>query len=559
MDAISRKQQYVRRHQALKSERSSWDEEYREIAEVIAPGRARFLTSDRNRGGKHKQSQIINNRPQLASRVTSSGMMTGGTSPARPWFRLGTPDPELAEFGSVRSWLHVVEERIRHALLRSNFYNGIHQFYGYLADFGTSVFHIDGDSETLIRCYVFPVGQYCLDNGPRLNVDTVYRALSMTVRQLVKQFGLEKVSPTVKNLYEKGSYNEWIDVTHVLEPNEYRKRVLGPEGKPFKSCWFETNASDDRFLLEAGYDEFPAIAARWDVAGEDVYGTGPGKVALGDSRALQVLERKKGQAIAKIVDPPMRAPSSMMNSKASLMPGDINYVDALSVGQSFAPAMEIQAPTITVVESSIREHEERIKEAYYADVWLSMQRADRGEMTAREVAERHEEKMLQLGPVVERLQDEAYDPIIDRVFAELVRRGQIPRPPREVEGVQLRVEYTSIMAQAQKLVGTAGIERLASFAGNLAAAKPDILDKVNFDQMVDEYGGALGVKPELIRTDEEVEAIRAERAKAQQAAQQMQMAQIAAQGAKTLSETDTKGDNALTRILGGTAGAAARA
>lgn len=561
MDPRDRKQRYYRRHQKLKAERSSWDEQWREIAEVINPRRARFLRSDRNRGERRDQ-QIINNTPTIASRIQASGMMAGITSPARPWFRLTTPDPELAERGAVRSWLHQVEERVRHALLRSNWYHAVHRLYGDLGDFGTSPLHIDEDPQTVLRCYVFPVGQYCLAASPRQTVDTIYRELSMTVEQLVRRFGLERVSTTVRNLYDRGCYDEWVDVTHVLEPNAERRRVLGPEGKPWRSCWYETNGTDDKFLSESGYDSFPAIAPRWEVAGEDVYGWGPGSVALGDARALQVLERKKGQLVAKLVDPPMRAPSSLANGKASLLPGSVTYVDALTAGQTFAPAMEVPPQAIQVVEASIREHEERVKRAYYADVWLAMIAADRGQMTAREVAERHEEKMLQLGPVLESLQGEAFDPAIDRVFSILLRAGQIPRPPQELEGMELRVEYTSIMAQALKLIGTTSIERLAGFAGNLSAANPTILDKINWDEMVDEYGAALGVKPDLIRTDEEVAAIRRQRAQVEASRAAVAQTAQSAQAAKVLSQTDLQGDNALSRLLqtvGGASAAAGRA
>jgi hypothetical protein len=91
------------------------------------------------------------------------------------------------------------------------------------------------------------------------------------------------------------------------------------------------------------------------------------------------------------------------------------------------------------------------------------------------------------------------------------------------------------------------VERVASFVGNLAGVVPDVLDKMDFDQMVDEYAGMLGVPPRIIRTDEQVAQLRAGRQQAQQQAQQQQQMMQAAQGAKLLSETDMGTDNALTR------------
>ena len=296
------------------------------------------------------------------------------------------------------------------------------------------------------------------------------------------------------------------------------------------------------------------MAPRWAVTGEDAYGSSPGMDALGDTKALQLLERRKAQAVDKIVNPPMRAPSSLLNGRASLLPGDVTYVDVVQGGQQFAPVLEVPPLAVQVLGQEIARHEGRINAAFYADLWLMLSDAG-GQMTAREVAERHEEKMLQLGPVLERLQDELLDPLIDRAFALLGRTGQLPLAPEELQGQDLRVEYVSVLAQAQKLLGTASVERLASFAGNLAAAKPEVLDKLNADRLLEEYAAMLGTKPDLLLTSEEVEAKRARRAQAAAMQQQQQAALATVQGARTLAQTDMAGDSALTRLLGAMGGA----
>lgn len=558
MDALTPRQKYLRRYQALKNERSSWVEHWREMCDYIQPRRARFLTTDPQSAGTKKNQHIINSVATWASRTLASGMMAGITSPARPWFRLTTPDPDLAEYGSVKDWLFLCEERIRLAFQRSNIYNALHQVYADLGTPGTAVLHVEEDKEDLIRGYVLPIGSYALANSARLRVDTVYREVSMTAAQLVEQFSIERCSDMVKRAYENGQVDQRFTVLHIIEPNREMKRGrAGPEGMPIRSCWVEAGAGDNQQpLRESGFEEFPTMCPRWTVTGEDVYGSSPAMDALGDVRALQVLERKKGQMVAKIVDPPMRAPKSLMNQHTSLLPGDTTFVDSLGPNQTYAPAFEIPPAAIAVVGAEIREHESRIKTAFFADLWLSLTQGDAGQMTAREVVERHEEKMLQLGPVMERLTDELLDPLIDRTFAILLRSGDLPPPPKELQGVELRVEYLSILAQAQKLVGTSAVERLASFVGNLAGAHPEVLDKVNFDEMVDHYGDMLGVPPKLIRPDDEVAQLRQQRAQQQAQAQQAEAATQSVQGAKVLSETDTSHDNALTRLLSNMGGGA---
>ena len=67
--------------------------------------------------------------------------------------------------------------------------------------------------------------------------------------------------------------------------------------------------------------------------------------------------------------------------------------------------------------------EDAIKRAYSADLFLMLDNLDNSRMTAREVMERTQEKLQQLGPVVERLQDEFLTLILQRVYNIIDRTG----------------------------------------------------------------------------------------------------------------------------------------
>jgi hypothetical protein len=273
--------------------------------------------------------------------------------------------------------------------------------------------------------------------------------------------------------------------------------------------------------------------------------------ALGDAKALQLLERRKAMLIDKMANPPMKGPAGLKNQRVSLLPGDFTPVDEVTGGGKLEPAMTIDARGVEMVEQSIRQNENRINSALYADLWLMMASSDRRQITAREIDERHEEKMLQLGPVLERLQDELLDPLVDMIFDILLMRGDLPEAPEELQGVELKVEYISIMAQAQKMLGTGAVERLISLGGSIAAVSPDVLDKFDFDQIVDEYAAMLGTRPDLLRSDDVVAQMREAKAQQAQAAQQMAAMQQGVESAKTLSQADMGSDNGLTRLLAG--------
>jgi hypothetical protein len=313
-------------------------------------------------------------------------------------------------------------------------------------------------------------------------------------------------------------------------------------------------------LRQSGFDEFPAMAPRWDVTGEDIYGTDcPGMTSLGDVKALQIEEKRKAQAIDKMSNPPLSGPATLRNVPVSSLPGGLTIYDQ-GERQALAPVYQVD-PRIQELMLDIQRTEQRIERAFYADLFLMLSMSDRRQITAREVEERHEEKLLMLGPVLERLHNELLDPLIDRTFAVMLRastdgngrwldRAVIPEPPQELRGVDLKVEYISILAQAQKAVGTVGIERIAGFVGGIAALNPEVVDKLDLDQMVDDYGELTGVSPKLVRPDDDVVARRAQRAKQLAAQQAIAQAQPMAETAKTLTEAKPDGEDMLSQLTG---------
>jgi hypothetical protein len=565
--AETRRQKYERQWAELKSERSTWDPHWRDLGEHFAPRSTRFNTTERNRGTK-KNGAVINCTPLLAKRTLEAGMQGGLTSPARPWVRLLTSSPALNESASVKSWLHVVQELLYQLLQQSNIYSAFPTLYGGLGTHGTHALFLEEDARTVFRADTVPIGSYVLDAGADGRVDTFMREYSMTSRQLVEQFGAERVSRQVRDDVAQGRRGVWRDVVHVVEPNTERK--LGRrdyQGMPWRSCWYErcgeTANPEVELLRESGFWEFPVLAPRWERTGEDVYGSNsPGMMALGDAKALQVMERRSAQIAELLSRPPMQAPASMRNQRANLVPGDITYVEANSAGLKFEPAYQPDVRGVQVLEEKIAKHERRIDDAFYANLWLMLSRDEGPPITAHEVVERHEEKLIQLGPVLENCNGEVYDPLVARALGIASRLGLLPPMPPEMRGVGIRTEYISILHQAQKLVATAGHERIAAFVGSLAPvfeqSSEPVTDMLDTDVLVREQGAALGLKPEIIRSPEAVAQLRATRAQQQQQAAAAANAQAVAEGAKTLAQADTGGDNALTRVASALGGQAAQ-
>jgi hypothetical protein len=192
----------------------------------------------------------------------------------------------------------------------------------------------------------------------------------------------------------------------------------------------------------------------------------------------------------------------------------------------------------------------RIQRGFYADLFAMMINSDRRQMTATEVVERHEEKLVLLGPVLQRINVELLDPLLDDVFEYALEAGLLPEPPEALAGEELEVEYISLLAQAQQAAAASSLERVMGFAGNLVAVFPDIVDGIDSDEALRQYSEILGTSPDVIISDDELQAKRQARAEEQQQMQAMEQASQLAQGAKVLSETDTQNPNALTDLLG---------
>jgi len=533
----------------LKQEYNTFEAHHRELAEYILPRLGRWLLTKTNEGGK-KNGKIIDNTGKMALRTLSSGMMAGLTSPARPWFNLESPNPEVQEIQSVKMWLDTVKKRMNVVFARSNLYDSLPRLYAELILFGQGPIALFEDLDgSIIHSQTFTQGEYWIANDAKGRVNTFARSYRKTVSQVVEKFGIENVSETVKNLYDRCSYDAWVDLYHIVEPNNGRDfKKADSLNKLFRNVYWE-QSSNKKVLSFNGFDEFPVFCPRWDVNSGDVYASScPGMDALGDIKQLQLHENRSSEAIEKMVRPPMTAHPNLRNKHKSLLPGGVTYADYVNGHPGFQPTYQVNA-RINELEGKSEQIRNRIDKAFYADLFLMLSNTDRRQITAREVQERHEEKLLMLGPVLERLNKDLLDPLVERTFNIMWRAGLIPPPPQEIQGMDVKVEYISVLHQAQRSVGVSSLDRFMGFAGNVMQMNPDTRHKVNFDETLDQYGAMLGVSPAVIRSDDEAQALAQQEAQAAQQAQQMQSAESMARMAKDLSQTQNSDDSVLNNIM----------
>lgn len=533
----------LRRWGALKTERSSWMSHWQEISTYLLPRSGRFFRTDRDKGNK-RHNNIYDNTASRALRTMAAGMMAGATSPARPWFRLGTPDPELNQYQTVKVWLDDVSRRMHLVFQKSNTYRALHQIYEELGAFGTASSIILPDFDTVIHHFPLTCGEYAVATDWQGKVCTLYREFEKPVSEVVKEFGIDNCSPAVQSLFNNGGagLDQWVPIIHAIEPRADRDpSKRDSKNMAWGSYYFELGGPGDKMLRESGYKQFPAVVPRWALSGGDIYGNGPGMESLGDIKQLQHEQLRKANAIDFQTNPPLQVPTVMKNMDVNRLPGGVTYIDPGPGGAVIKSAFEVNL-NLQYLREDIMDVRQRINASFFADLFLmiSQQPAD-GKMTATEVAERHEEKLLMLGPVLERLNNELLYPMVELTFSHMVEGGAIPPAPEEMQGIPLNVEFVSMLAQAQRAIGTNGIDRFVGNLGVVAQMKQDVLDKFDADKWAEVYSDMLGVDPNLIIAGDKVAMIREARNKAQAAQQQAAIAEQASKSAKNLGTTPTSG------------------
>ncbi|SNR73712.1 Bacteriophage head to tail connecting protein [Methylobacillus rhizosphaerae] len=547
MAELTQRQQMISRWGALKNERSSWMYHWQEISDNLLPRNGRFFVTDKNRGEK-KHNQILDSTTTRALRVLGAGMMAGLTSPARPWFRLTTLDPQLDESNNVKIWLAEVTRMMQMVFAKSNTYRALHSMYEELGAFGTSSNIVLSDYDSIIHHYPLTIGEFAIATDYRGDVDTLYREFQMTAIQMVRQFGKDNCSTAVQRLYDTHNYDAWVPVIHAIEPRMDREHGRrDAKNMPWQSVYFELGGDSSKVLSESGFRNLPALSPRWLATGGDIYGNSPGMEALGDIKQLYHEQLRKAQGIDYKTKPPLQVPTSMVNQTINTLPGGVSYVDPANPNGGIRSAFEVNLD-LSHLLADIQDVRQRINSCFYVDLFLMLASSQNPQMTATEVAERHEEKMLMLGPVTERIGNEILDPLIDVTFSNLVENNLIPPPPEELQGRELNVEYIGMLAQAQRAIATNAVDRYVSSIGVVAGMKPEVLDKFDADKWADAYADMLGVDPELIVPGEQVALIREQRAQQQQQMQQAAMLNQGADTAQKLASAGTDDDNALTDI-----------
>ena len=555
------KKQCVNKAKGMLRDRLMWDTRWKRIRDLQLPYIGEFEdTQDSTNPARRRDEKMLQGVAWQAAQVFSAGIMSGLTPPSRQWFKFGFSDPELNKDVGATKVLDQRQEIMQAVLAGSNFYNSVHSCYLELP-FGQAPLAIFPDSKTGVRFQPLTIGTYALEVGGDGTVQRLLRKYRLTLEQIVESFGQDALPWRYKAQFDNNRFdNKKYTVYWLVEPNRDREPgKIGRLNMPYRSMYWMKGSNENEWLYVGGFEEFPVPVARYIVTGMDAYGKGPGWFAEGDVNALQVMKKDQLLGIEMGVKPPVTVTHDVMNyGGVNMYPGGMTKMS--DANSAVRPLFQVGLD-IDHVSAEITLTKDDIKRAYAADLFLMLDNIDNGQMTAREIVERQQEKLQQLGPVVQRLQDEFLNNILERVYNILDRSGIFPPIPDDVletlSGKEMKIEYISPLAQAQKMSGLVNIEQAVSFTLQIAQAWPDAVKVIDPLATVEKYMELLGAPAAMRRSEEEVQQmIQAEQEAMQQAQQEQQAMQMAqalpgiTQAAKNATEAANDGNPALADWLG---------
>jgi hypothetical protein len=507
----------IRRFEQLKANRINWESHWQELADYVLP-RKDDLHGTRAYGEK-KHNKVFDSTGIHANELLASALHGMLTNPSTQWFELTTGDDLLDQDDEVRLWLQTAVRQMHKVLNNSNFQTEIHEVYLDMGSFGTSCMRMEEDDEEVIRFQSRPIYEAYIDQNNKGKIDTVYRSFNWTARQIQQEFGDDILTQGMKEQLEGSLHdrNDQYEIIHAVEPvtDKYDGPELKGKGFLFRSIYI---LKDKNLILSSGgFKEFPYVIPRWTKIAGEVYGRSPAMKALADIKMINQVMKTTIRSAQKTVDPPLMMPDDGILLPLKTSPGGINYYRAGSPDK-IEPILT--GSRVDFGFQMVEQIRMRIREAFFID---QLQLGEGPQMTATEVAQRTEEKLRLLGPILGRQQFELLRPLIDRVFNVMMRRKLFSPPPVELSDVVLQVQYSSQIAKAQRSADAQSFSRVLSIIGPLFQMQPDMIDNINTDQLFRYVSRAYGLPEEVINPIDQV--VEKRQARQEQAAMAQQMEQ----------------------------------
>jgi len=526
--------------EALKQDRTAWERQWQQIADLMCPRRADFET--KYTAGMARRAKIYDDTAVHSLVRFSAGLQNLLTPAAAPWFVLKPSIKQLEDIREVQLWMEEVTLHMQahFSSPKSNFQPAAYEYNTDLGAFGTGSMFVEDVPGVGPYFRSFPLAKTCYAVNSKGRVDAAYREYTMSAKALLEEFDPNMLPQEVFKALENGTPYKKYDCLHVIKP-WHALKLGGPLQvipKPFISL---TILKDKRQVISVGgHDEFPYVVSRWAKNEDEIYGRGPGGDILNTVQMSNEMEKTYLKALQKQVDPPLTLPDDGFLGQIKTYPGAINIHRVGYTQKEVIGTLPSGDPRYA--DAKMAQVRASIERAFFLDlIQLPGPTAPDGDvlrLTATEIAVRQRDRLAIIGPIVARQEAEFLSPLIDRTYNVMVRSGLLPPPPEVMEGVELKVQYVNPVAIAQRTMELNALGQLIQFHMPLAQIDPTTIKRLNVSRISELSAEILNVPPSAIHTNEEMaELVEAER-KAQEEQQMMEAENQRADSAQKMSAAE---------------------
>lgn len=531
----SRVADIIREHEQMVSDRGVWEEHWREIAERVLPRQDWFQASNKTPGEKRTE-KVFDATASLALERFAAAMESMLTPRTMRWHKLKVRNPAISDDKSIQAYLDEVTDilfQVRYNP-KANFASQVHENYMSLGAFGTGAIFIDDVVGTGIRYRSIHLSEvYFCENYAGM-IDKVHRKFEMTARQAAQRWGTDRLPDKVRAALEKQPETKF-EFIHCVKPNEDimpgRKDY---KGMPYVSYYISTDGKS--VISEGGFQTMPYAVSRYVTAPKEIYGRSPAMTVLPEIKMINEMSKTVIRAAHKIVDPPLLLQEDGVLQAFNARPGALNFGGVNERGEQMVQPLQTGA-RVDIGMDMMEQRRKVINDAFLITLFQIL--VESPNMTATEAMLRAQEKGALLAPTMGRQQSEMLGPMIERELDILARAGVLPPMPEALieMGGDVEIEYVSPLNRAQRAEEGVAILRTLESVTPLAQIDPSVMMIFNPEMIARELSEINGVPAKVLRSREEIEAMKMEQAQQAETQQLLQAAPVVANSAKALAET----------------------
>lgn len=554
----------LRRHKELKARKLPWLDHWQLVGEFIHMRKQEFnQTHDR---GEFLTRDIFDSAGPKAAKTSAASLVSMLWPSFVRRFRI-TPPKGLEETDETKAYYERVTDVITEVMddPESGFITTLNEYMLDQIVFGTSGIEITSDEKTKVLYRPWGVKHMSIDEGKNGFVDTVYIEMMMTVLRQVKEYGIENVSPSVKEAFENGLYDDENLILIATEPRISRiAGNLGNKNMPWQSVHLEIKTKHK--LKETGFTEMPIKVGRITKLDKERYGRSPGMDALPDIMESNAVWEATTVAIEKNLDPPLAVldDGTLGSGQIDTSAGAINVFNVSGRASDKSPIIPLF--TVGEINQSVRLIEQlnqSITDHFFIDRLLDFN--NETQMTLGEAKIRDRLRNNTLGSVFSREIVEVISPTVRRTFNILFDQGELGVPKGSVEAIiqeefegeapffipesivklmvegkeVFKIEYFTPALRIMQSEEADSILRTLEAVGLMAdLGLTEALDNIDVDETIRRLGKILGSPTEMFKSEKKVKEFREN--KADLAEQRLQTEALVA-GAKAVKDVGQSG------------------